>query len=131
MLFGSVTLGAIWWLHFANLMTGGAKFSRVISLCGDLSLGMLSLGIIGLLSIALDNYRLKFIGLSRLPSRNSLSEIAVRVSELLSRWGAVLFIVGIALWALWVYFKSPIAPFDVFVFSIPLGLIWETAGKRS
>jgi hypothetical protein len=130
MLFGSVTLGAIWWINFAGLIASSTRLENVISLFGDLSLGMLSLGIIGLLSMAIDINLLRFSGLARLPTKNLVSRIAIAASDFMSKWGAVVFLIVIAVWALWAYFRSPFQPFDVFIFSIPLGLIWETAGKR-
>jgi hypothetical protein len=130
MLFGSVTLGAIWWINFAGLIASSTRLENVISLFGDLSLGMLSLGIIGLLSMAIDINLLRFSGLARLPTKNLDSRIAIAASDFMSKWGAVVFLIVIAMWALWAYFRSPFQPFDVFIFSIPLGLIWETAGKR-
>jgi hypothetical protein len=130
MLFGSVTLGAIWWTHFANILPGGAGLDRVITLCGELSLGMLSLGIIALVSIGIDVQVLKFMGMARSQPRHPLAWVAHAVSVLMSKYGSIVSITLVFAWAIRVYFTEPLAPIDLFVLSIPLGVIWECAGKK-
>jgi hypothetical protein len=130
MLFGSVTLGTIWWTHFSNLLPGSVGLDRVTTLCGELSLGMLSLGIIALISIGIDVYVLKFIGMARGSPHQPLAKAAHAVSVLMAKYGAIVIVVLVFAWALRVYFTQPLAPLDIFVLSIPLGVIWESAGKK-
>ncbi len=130
MLFGSVTLGAVWWAHFANFLQANERLMRVITLCGELSLGMLSLGIIALISIGIDVYVLKFTGMAREAHDQPLAKFAHLVSVVMSKFGTLILITSVIAWALKVYFTEPLAPLDVFVLSIPLGVIWESAGNK-
>jgi hypothetical protein len=130
MLFGSVALGAIWWTHFAFGSDDNNGLSRVSVLCGELSLGMLSLGIIALLSLASDACQLRIAGLARLQYSSTSARLAHRICVALSRFGSPIFIGVVVIWAIWVYFRSPLAPVDIFVLSIPLGLIWESTASK-
>jgi len=53
MLFGSVTLGAIWWINFAGLIASSTRLENVIRF-SEIVAGDAVLGIIGLLSMAID-----------------------------------------------------------------------------
>jgi hypothetical protein len=130
MLFGSLTLGTIWWAHFAFVTNGNARLSRVTTLCGELTLGMLSLSIIALLSLTGDAFALRLVGLARLKYLGPVAKLASRTIVVISKYGSTIFIGVIGLWAIWVYFKEPFAPFDIFVLSIPLGLVWESAQTK-
>jgi hypothetical protein len=130
MLFGSVALGAIWWTHFAFGSGYNDGLTRVSDLCGELSLGMSSLGIIALLSLASDAYQLRFAGLARLQFVGTMPRLAHRICVAISKFGSSMFVGLIGIWTIWVYFRSPVAPYDIFVLSIPLGLIWESAGSN-
>jgi hypothetical protein len=48
----------------------------------------------------------------------------------MSKFGTLILITSVIAWALKVYFTEPLAPLDVFVLSIPLGVIWESAGNK-
>jgi len=130
MLIGGSALSWIGWGIHTNSVIGNGWSMRVISICREGSLGMLSLGIVGFLSVLSDALVLRSAGITSQPYKGPWPKMMNRFFTFLTTRGPIAGAVLLGLWSLWSYLKSPLGSLGVLVLSIPLGLVWELTGKN-